>query len=153
MVNATSHWKPLVNGYSGFVPPGYGVTATDAERLPRPGVVRVAAIEGRDDSGAAPIGICSAGKGQRQLALVEQLARELERARELGRHHDFQDSGRWTAVGPHFSAADRRPDWSRAATAVSYCFLHRSSTQTPSNRKSRFPASRSAGLKPARWRS
>jgi hypothetical protein len=23
LVNATSHWRPLVNGYSGFIPPGY----------------------------------------------------------------------------------------------------------------------------------
>src|SRR4029450_5022828 len=27
MVNSIRHWKPLVNGYSGFVPPDYGITA------------------------------------------------------------------------------------------------------------------------------
>jgi hypothetical protein len=76
MVNATSHWKPLVNGYSGFVPPGYGVTARTLNGFPDPesfswlrskGVTTV--VLHRSDFARR--------KGQRQLALVES-SRELD---------------------------------------------------------------------------
>jgi hypothetical protein len=71
MLNATRHWKPIVNGYSGFVPPTYRVIARTLNRFPDPtsyawlrsnGVTTVvlhrSAFERR--------------KGKRQLALVEQ---------------------------------------------------------------------------------
>jgi len=34
MLNSTRHWKPLVNGYSGFLPPSYVRTWTDVQRFP-----------------------------------------------------------------------------------------------------------------------
>ena len=36
MLNATAHWKPLVNGYSGFVAPQYGERAGRFAGFPRP---------------------------------------------------------------------------------------------------------------------
>jgi hypothetical protein len=34
MLNSTRHWRPLVNGYSGFLPASYGQTWTDLRRFP-----------------------------------------------------------------------------------------------------------------------
>jgi hypothetical protein len=76
MVNATAHWKPLVNGYSGFVPPSYYLTARTLNRFPDPesfawlranGVTTV--VVHRADFARR--------KGKRQLALVDR-APELE---------------------------------------------------------------------------
>jgi hypothetical protein len=36
MLNSTAHWKPLVNGYSGFVAPQYGERAGRFAAFPRP---------------------------------------------------------------------------------------------------------------------
>jgi hypothetical protein len=36
MLNSTAHWKPLVNGYSGFVAPQYGERAGRFASFPRP---------------------------------------------------------------------------------------------------------------------
>jgi hypothetical protein len=71
MVNATRHWKPLVNGYSGFVPPDYGVTVRTLNRFPDPtsfawlrskGVTTVVLHRSEFER----------RKGKRQLALVER---------------------------------------------------------------------------------
>ncbi len=34
MLNSTRHWKPLVNGYSGFLPDSYGQIWADLRRFP-----------------------------------------------------------------------------------------------------------------------
>jgi hypothetical protein len=40
MLASTLHWKPLVNGYSGYLPPTYGLLASIAARLPEAGAVQ-----------------------------------------------------------------------------------------------------------------
>jgi hypothetical protein len=71
MVNSTRHWKPLVNGYSGFVPPDYGVTARTLNRFPDP--VSFAWLRSK---GVTTVVLHRSEferrKGKRQLALVER---------------------------------------------------------------------------------
>ena len=71
MVNATRHWKPLVNGYSGFMPPGYGVIARTLNGFPDP-----ASFAWLRSKGVTTVVLHRSEferrKGKRQLALVEQ---------------------------------------------------------------------------------
>jgi hypothetical protein len=39
MLNSTRHWKPLVNGYSGFVPASYVQTWNDLRGFPEQGAL------------------------------------------------------------------------------------------------------------------
>jgi hypothetical protein len=70
LVNATRHWKPLVNGYSGFTPPGYDVIARTLNRFPDP-----ASFAWLRSKGVTTVVLHRSQferrKGQRQLALVE----------------------------------------------------------------------------------
>jgi len=70
MVNSTRHWKPLVNGYSGFVPPDYGVTARTLNGFPDP-----ACFAWLRSKGVTTVVLHRSDferrKGMRQLALVE----------------------------------------------------------------------------------
>ena len=38
---STTHWKPLVNGYSGYEPPGFGATARRLMRFPSPSALDI----------------------------------------------------------------------------------------------------------------
>jgi hypothetical protein len=38
-LGSTAHWQPLVNGYSGFEPPGYRATVEELSRFPAPAAV------------------------------------------------------------------------------------------------------------------
>ncbi len=71
MVNATRHWKPLVNGYSGFVPPDYGVTARTLNGFPD-----AASVEWLRSKGVTTVVLHRSDferrKGKRQLALIER---------------------------------------------------------------------------------
>lgn len=40
MLASTVHWKPLINGYSGYAPPTYDLLAGAARRLPEPGALQ-----------------------------------------------------------------------------------------------------------------
>jgi hypothetical protein len=40
MLASTVHWKPLINGYSGYAPPTYDLLAARARWLPEPGVLQ-----------------------------------------------------------------------------------------------------------------
>jgi hypothetical protein len=40
MLASTVHWKPIVNGYSGYAPPTYDLLAPVARRLPEPGALQ-----------------------------------------------------------------------------------------------------------------
>ncbi len=40
MLNSTRHWKPMVNGYSGFLPNSYRETYDHICRFPQPGALR-----------------------------------------------------------------------------------------------------------------
>jgi hypothetical protein len=40
MLASTLHWKPLVNGYSGYLPPTYDLLASKARRLPEAGALQ-----------------------------------------------------------------------------------------------------------------
>jgi hypothetical protein len=70
MVNATRHWKPLVNGYSGFAPPSYDVVARTLNRFPDP-----ASFAWLRSKGVTTVVLHRSQfewrKGKRQLALVE----------------------------------------------------------------------------------
>ena len=70
LVNATRHWKPLVNGYSGFTPPGYDVIARTLNRFPDP-----ASFAWLRSKGVTTVVLHRSQferrKGKRQLALVE----------------------------------------------------------------------------------
>jgi hypothetical protein len=70
MVNATRHWKPLVNGYSGFVPPAYFVTARTLNRFPDP-----ESFAWLKANGVTTVVLHRADfarrKGKRQLALID----------------------------------------------------------------------------------
>ncbi len=71
MVNATRHWKPLVNGYSGFVPPDYRVTAQIVNGFPD-----AASFAWLRAKGITTVVLHRADferrKGRRQLQLVER---------------------------------------------------------------------------------
>ncbi|HWV93589.1 MAG TPA: hypothetical protein VNZ24_04700 [Vicinamibacterales bacterium] len=71
MVNATRHWKPLVNGYSGFVPPDYGVTVRTLNGFPD-----AASFEWLRSKGVTTMVLHRSDfqrrKGKHQLALVER---------------------------------------------------------------------------------
>jgi hypothetical protein len=71
MMNATRHWKPLVNGYSGFVPPGYGITTSTLNRFPDE-----ASFAWLRSKGVTTVVLHRSDferrKGKRQLALIDR---------------------------------------------------------------------------------
>ena len=71
MVNATRHWKPIVNGYSGFVPPSYGLTTRILNRFPDP-----SSFAWLREHGVTTVVLhrveFAHRKGQQRLALVDQ---------------------------------------------------------------------------------
>jgi hypothetical protein len=46
LLNATAHWHPVVNGYSGFIPPRYGQRASALADFPADGALSAASALG-----------------------------------------------------------------------------------------------------------
>jgi hypothetical protein len=81
MYYSTVHWKPIVNGYSGFFPPHYGLLTTALSEIPRHADVSLEALRG---SGATHAivheGAYREGEGEATTAVLrEGGAREIFR--------------------------------------------------------------------------
>ena len=86
------HWKPLVNGYSGFYPPSYIRQLLDLQRFPAPSSLRALRLEG-----VRYLVIHESGYGQDRERYSQALS-TLEGTKELRSLGVFNDGEAMSAV-------------------------------------------------------
>ena len=81
MVNTTRHWKPILNGYSGFRPPSYDEILRSDARVPVRRIVAGLVETRRDARRGAPAGHESRRAGQSFQSVRERRVTPPDRAR------------------------------------------------------------------------